>query len=244
MEKKIQDIIENNTFDQLSEQSLLELKDWCTTRDEFNQLKSLYETLSTLQQKSNLEPKKQTKESLDALFMKKHSMGKSASLSNSILRTIYPIDKEFYKRPLVQLAALIVIVLLILPFLNAPDKLISSHNQVANIKADNTSSNNEKSLKKNELISDVKKNTPVKIAQSMPVNETIQFVELAKMEFVEVSDYSTNNDEPMVIDAFVQEESVVSQPMGKTMKKENAANKDQVLINDNQLIINLISTTY
>ena len=80
MEKKIQDIIENNTFDQLSEQSLLELKDWCTTRDEFNQLKSLFETLSTLQQKSNLEPKKQTKESLDALFMKKHSMGKSASL--------------------------------------------------------------------------------------------------------------------------------------------------------------------
>ena len=244
MEKKIQDIIENNTFDQLSEQSLLELKDWCTTRDEFNQLKSLYETLSTLQQKSNLDPKKLTKESLDALFMKKHSMGKSASLSNSILRTIYPIDKEFYKRPLVQLAALIVIVLLVVPFLNAPDKLISSHNQVANIKADNTSSNNEKSLKKNELISDVKKNTPVKIAQSMPVNETIQFVELAKMEFVEVSDYSTNNDEPMVIDAFVQEESVVSQPMGKTMKKENAANKDQVLINDNQLIINLISTTY
>ena len=244
MEKKIQDIIENNTFDQLSEQSLLELKDWCTTRDEFNQLKSLFETLSTLQQKSNLEPKKQTKESLDALFMKKHSMGKSASLSNSILRTIYPIDKEFYKRPLVQLAALIVIVLLILPFLNAPDKLISSHNQVANIKADNTSSNNEKSLKKNELISDVKKDTPVKIAQSLPVNETIQFVELAKMEFVEVSDYSASNDEPMVIDAFVQEESVVSQPMGKTMKKENAANKDQVLINDNQLIINLISTTY
>lgn len=244
MEKKIQDIIENNTFDQLSEQSLLELKDWCTTRDEFNQLKSLFETLSTLQQKSNLEPKKQTKESLDALFMKKHSMGKSASLSNSILRTIYPIDKEFYKRPLVQLAALIVIVLLILPFLNAPDKLISSHNQVANIKAENTSSNNEKSLKKNELISDVKKDTPVKIAQSLPVNETIQFVELAKMEFVEVSDYSASNDEPMVIDAFVQEESVVSQPMGKTMKKENAANKDQVLINDNQLIINLISTTY
>ena len=244
MEKKIQDIIENNTFDQLSEQSLLELKDWCTTRDEFNQLKSLFETLSTLQQKSNLEPKKQTKESLDALFMKKHSMGKSASLSNSILRTIYPIDKEFYKRPLVQLAALIVIVLLVVPFLNAPDKLISSHNQVANIKADNANSNNEKLLKKNELISDVKKDTPVKIAQSMPVNETIQFVELAKMEFVEVSDYSASNDEPMVIDAFVQEESVVSQPMGKTMKKENAANKDQVLINDNQLIINLISTTY
>ena len=244
MEKKIQDIIENNTFDQLSEQSLLELKDWCTTRDEFNQLKSLYETLSTLQQKSNLDPKKLTKESLDALFMKKHSMGKSASLSNSILRTIYPIDKEFYKRPLVQLAALIVIVLLVVPFLNAPDKLISSHNQVANIKADNTSSNNEKSLKKNELISDVKKDTPVKIAQSMPVNETIQFVELAKMEFVEVSDYSTNNDEPMVIDAFVQEESVVSQPMGKTMKKENAGIKDQVLIDNNQLIINLIITTY
>jgi hypothetical protein len=197
-----------------------------------------------LQRKSELEPKKQTKESLDALFMKKHSMGKSVSLSNSILRTIYPIDKEFYKRPLVQLAALIVIVLLVVPFLNAPDKLISSQNQVANIKANNASSNNEKSLKKNESISNINKDTPVKIAQSLPVNETIQFVELAKMEFVEVSDYSASNDEPMVIDAFVQEESVVSQPMGKTMKKENAANKDQVLINDNQLIINLISTTY
>lgn len=244
MEKKIQDIIENNTFDQLSEQSLLELKDWCTTRDEFNQLKSLFETLSTLQQKSNLEPKKQTKESLDALFMKKHSMGKSASLSNSILRTIYPIDKEFYKRPLVQLAALIVIVLLVVPFLNAPDKLISSQNQVATLKTNNANSIKEKTDNNNKSNSDVKNVTPIKIAKALPVNETMQFVELAKMEVVEVSDYSASNDEPMVIDAFVQEESVVSQPMGKTMKKENEANKDHVLINDNQLIINLISTTY
>lgn len=244
MEKKIQDIIENNTFDQLSDQSLLELKDWCSTRDEFNQLKSLFETLSTLQQKSNLEPKKQTKESLDALFMKKHSMGKSASLSNSILRTIYPIDKEFYKRPLVQLAALIVIVLLVVPFLTAPDKLASRQNQVAIIKADNANSSKEKTVNYNNSNSDVKNATPIKIAQSLPLNETIQSVELAKMEVVEVSDYSVSNDEPMVFDAFVQEESVVSQPMDKTMKKENAGIKDQVIIDNNQLIINLISTTY
>lgn len=244
MEKKIQDIIESNTFDQLSEQSLLELKDWCATRDEFNQLKSLFETLSTLQQKSNLEPKKQIKESLDAIFMKKHSMGKSASLSNSILRTIYPIDKEFYKRPLVQIAALIVIVLLVVPFLNAPDKLTSRQNQVATLKTDSTSSNKEKSHKNSELISNIKKETPVKIAKALSLNETIQSVELAKMEIVDVSDYSASNDEPMVIDAFVQEETVVSQPIGNTMKKENATNKDQVLIDHNQLIINLISTTY
>jgi hypothetical protein len=32
--------------------------------------------------------------------------------------------------------------------------------------------------------------------------------------------------------------------MGKTMKKENAANKDQILIDNNQLIISLISATY
>jgi hypothetical protein len=244
MEKKIQDIIENNTFDQLSEQALLELKDWCTTRDEFNQLKQLFETLSTLQQKSELEPKKQTKESLDALFMKKHSMGKSASLSNSILRTIYPIDKEFYKRPLVQLAALIVLVLLVVPFLNAPEKITSNLTKVAALKTENITDNKENSIKNSETISGLKKEIPLKIAKMLPVNETIQPMELAKMEVVEVSDYSSSNDEPMVIDAFVQEESVVSQPMGKAMKKENAANNDQVLIDNNQLIINLISTTY
>jgi hypothetical protein len=244
MEKKIQDIIENNTFDQLSEQALLELKDWCTTRDEFNQLKQLFETLSTLQQKSELEPKKQTKESLDALFMKKHSMGKSASLSNSILRTIYPIDKEFYKRPLVQLAALIVLVLLVVPFLNAPEKISSNLNKVAALKTENITDNKENSIKNSETISGLKKEIPLKIAKALPVNETIQPLELAKMDVVEISDYSSSNDEPMVIDAFVQEESVVSQPMGKTMKKENAANNDQVLIDNNQLIINLISTTY
>jgi hypothetical protein len=244
MEKKIQDIIESNTFDQLSEQSLLELKDWCATRDEFNQLKSLFETLSTLQQKSNLEPKKQTKESLDALFMKKHSMGKSASLSNSILRTIYPIDKEFYKRPLVQLAALIVIVLLVVPFLNAPEKITSNLTKIASIKTDNTNSSKEKSVNNNKSNSDVKNATPLKIAKALPVNETIQSIELAKMEVVQVSDYSASNDEPMVSDAFIQEESVVSQSMGKTMKKENAANKDQILIDNNQLIISLISATY
>jgi hypothetical protein len=244
MEKKIQDIIENNTFDQLSEQSLLELKDWCTTKDEFNQLKHLFETLSTIQQKEALAPKKQTKESLDALFMKKHSMGKSASLSNSILRTIYPIDKEFYKRPLVQLAALIVIVLLVVPFMNAPDKLISRQNQVATLKTDNANSSKEKSVYNNKLNSDVKNATPIKIAKALPVNETIQSIELAKMEVVEVSDYSASNDEPMVIDAFVQEVAVVNQPMGKTMKKENTANKDQILTDNNQLIISLISATY
>jgi hypothetical protein len=244
MEKKIQDIIENNTFDQLSEQSLLELKDWCTTRDEFNQLKHLFETLSTIQQKEALAPKKQTKESLDALFMKKHSMGKSASLSNSILRTIYPIDKEFYKRPLVQLAALIVIVLLVVPFLNAPEKITSNLTKIASIKTDNTNSSKEKSVNNNKSNSDVKNATPLKIAKALPVNETIQSIELAKMEVVQVSDYSASNDEPMVSDAFIQEESVVSQSMGKTMKKENAANKDQILIDNNQLIISLISATY
>lgn len=244
MEKKIQDIIVNNTFDQLSEQALLELKDWCTTRDEFNQLKQLFETLSTLQQKSELEPKKQTKESLDALFMKKHSMGKSASLSNSILRTIYPIDKEFYKRPLVQLAALIVLVLLVVPFLNAPDKLTSSQNQVATIKIENDIEDKEKSVKNSETISGLKKEIPLKIAKALPVNETIQPLELAKMDVVEISDYNSNNDEPMVIDAFVQEVAVVNQPMGKVMKKENVANKDQIIIDNNQMIINLISATY
>ena len=244
MEKKIQDIIENNTFDQLSEQRLLELKDWCTTRDEFNQLKHLFETLSTIQQKEALAPKKQTKESLDALFMKKHSMGKSASLSNSILRTIYPIDKEFYKRPLVQLAALIVIVLLVVPFLNAPEKITSNLTKIASVKTDNTNSSKEKSVNNNKSNSDVKNATPLKIAKALPVNETIQSIELAKMEVVQVSDYSASNDEPMVSDAFIQEESVVSQSMGKTMKKENAANKDQILIDNNQLIISLISATY
>jgi hypothetical protein len=220
------------------------LKDWCTTRDEFNQLKHLFETLSTIQQKEALAPKKQTKESLDALFMKKHSMGKSASLSNSILRTIYPIDKEFYKRPLVQLAALIVIVLLVVPFLNAPEKITSNLTKIASIKTDNTNSSKEKSVNNNKSNSDVKNATPLKIAKALPVNETIQSIELAKMEVVQVSDYSASNDEPMVSDAFIQEESVVSQSMGKTMKKENAANKDQILIDNNQLIISLISATY
>jgi hypothetical protein len=244
MEKKIQDIIENNTFDQLSEQALLELKDWCTTRDEFNQLKQLFETLSTLQQKSELEPKKQTKESLDALFMKKHSMGKSASLSNSILRTIYPIDKEFYKRPLVQLAALIVLVLLVVPFLNAPDKITNNLTKVAALNTENITDNKEKSVKNSETISGLEKEIPLKLAKALPVNETIQPLELAKMDVVEISDYNSINDEPMVIDAFVQEEAVVNQPMGKTMKKENVANKDQIIIDNNQMIINLISATY
>jgi hypothetical protein len=244
MEKKIQDIIENNTFDQLSDQALLELKDWCTTRDEFNQLKQLFETLSTLQQKSELEPKKQTKESLDALFMKKHSMGKSASLSNSILRTIYPIDKEFYKRPLVQLAALIVLVLLVVPFLNAPEKITSNLTKVAALKTENDIDNKENSVKNSETISGLKKEIPLKIAKALPVNETIQPMELAKMDVVEMSDYNSNNDEPMVIDAFVQEVAVVNQPMGKAMKKEYDANKDQIIIDNNQMIINLISTTY
>lgn len=244
MEKKIQDIIENNTFDQLSEQALLELKDWCTTRDEFNQLKQLFETLSTLQQKSELEPKKQTKESLDALFMKKHSMGKSASLSNSILRTIYPIDKEFYKRPLVQLAALIVLVLLVVPFLNAPDKITNNLTKVAALNTENITDNKEKSVKNSETISGLEKEIPLKLAKALPVNETIQPLELAKMDVVEISDYNSINDEPMVIDAFVQEEAVVNQPMSKTMKKENVANKDQIIIDNNQMIINLISATY
>jgi hypothetical protein len=244
MEKKIQDIIENNTFDQLSDQALLELKDWCTTRDEFNQLKQLFETLSTLQQKSELEPKKQTKESLDALFMKKHSMGKSASLSNSILRTIYPIDKEFYKRPLVQLAALIVLVLLVVPFLNAPEKITSNLTKVAALKTENITDNKENSVKNSETISGLKKEIPLKIAKALSVNEIIQPMELAKMDVVEISDNNSINDEPMVIDAFVQEVAVVNQPMGKAMKKENDANKDQIIIDNNQMIINLISTTY
>jgi nitrogenase subunit NifH len=115
---------------------------------------------------------------------------------------------------------------------------------VAALKTENDTDNKENSVKNSETISGLKKEIPLKIAKTLPINETIQPMELAKMDVVEISDYNSNNDEPMVIDAFVQEIAVVNQPMGKAMKKENDANKDQIIIDNNLMIINLISTTY
>lgn len=117
MEKEQIDIIIKKQFTELSEKDRIQLKDWCSNEDEFEQLKLVFKGIERLKTKEIETPRTETKKSLDDLFAQKHSKGASAVWYNSILIALYPVDKPLVQRPILQIAAIGLLMLLVYPFL-------------------------------------------------------------------------------------------------------------------------------
>ncbi len=109
------DIIMKKSFFELSTEEKLSMKELFATEDEFNEIKSLFiqmEGLSSISQA----PSPKLKDGLDELFYEKYP----ASQSNRFLALIVPKEKPFYRQPLIQFAAIILLLLWIVPMFNSP----------------------------------------------------------------------------------------------------------------------------
>ena len=114
MGKDIIDIVKEKEFIQLTVEERLELKELCSTEDEFNQMKNVLLNVEGIQY-SNETPKQETKDSLDLLFSQSYPKA-SPLWYNSVLAVVIPKEKPIYRQPLVQLAAIALIIFMVIPF--------------------------------------------------------------------------------------------------------------------------------
>lgn len=125
MERDIVDIVKDKNFNQLTAEEREELKDFCTSEEEFFQLKSVFATLDSIHA-DELSPRPETKEKLDALFHETYP-GTAPIWYNSLLAVAIPREKPLYRQPLLQIAALVAVILLAVPLF---DSNVQSDNQL------------------------------------------------------------------------------------------------------------------
>jgi len=153
MEKELEHIIIQKAFEELTSTEKEQLKEWCSTEEEFNQLKMLYSEIELMNSENSLKTKASTKKSLDELFEKTHSKGVWYSAP---IKTLYPQDKSFIRRPLVQIAAVLALLFLAYPLFNKKLAEIQPK-QMAELKKDEIPT---MKAKKNEIQSELDKEVP------------------------------------------------------------------------------------
>ena len=115
MEKELVDLIAEKNFDQLNATEREALGEWCASEEEFQQMKDLFFGLEVLKNENRMTPKQETKNSLDDIFAATHSEPKTILCYNSVWMTVYPKEKAVFRRPLIQMAAAVVLLVLISP---------------------------------------------------------------------------------------------------------------------------------
>ena len=113
MEDKSIIIFKTKSFQSLSKEEKKSIRKWCETEEEFDAIKNLFIGVDAYKNLTNAKPSIKTKESLDKLFNKKH-LGAS-SKNAGILKSLFPPFKPFYLQSGFQIAALLVVAILIVP---------------------------------------------------------------------------------------------------------------------------------
>ena len=136
MEKELVNTILEKEFNELSSNERVALNDYCTSEEEFEQLKMVFLSVESLKKSETLQPRVETKNSLDDIFAQKHGHKPRAIWYNSALVVLYPTEKTFVKRPLVQIAAVALLLLLAYPLVNSTKIQDQSETQLAEVKVE------------------------------------------------------------------------------------------------------------
>ena len=192
MEKDIVDIIAEKEFIQLTENEKLELQEFCKTEEEYNQLKSVFASVNALPIEKRT-PKSETKKDLDALFAQTYP--KAAPIwYNSVLAVLIPKEKPFYRQPLLQVAAVALLIFLAVPLFN--HQLVEEKNVVAKedvkvteqeLVETKTSDNHETDLEptENEVINEVNEQEQVIKENTLPMIDDVQRSKVSSRNAVE-----------------------------------------------------------
>lgn len=117
MEKDLVDIIMEKSYTELSANEKAELNEYCSSESEYNQMKDVFQGVGGMKFET-FTPKKETKERLDRLF--DSSFPKVAPIwYMSVLATVVPKEKVVYRQPLIQIAAIGLLIFLAYPFFNS-----------------------------------------------------------------------------------------------------------------------------
>ena len=109
MNEKLEHLLKTKAFSELTEDELREFNGLCNSREEYENMQLFFSQLDKYKASQSYEAHYMTKGSLDEIFEKKHAR-------KGILVKLFPPNKPIYLSPLVQIAALIVIIFLIFEF--------------------------------------------------------------------------------------------------------------------------------
>ena len=181
MEKDIFDIILEKDFHQLNATEREELSELCSNETEFEQMKLMLGGVEVLKTE-NYSPREETKQRLDELFVQSHPKA-GPIWYNSVLAVVIPKDKPIYRQPLAQIAAILLLVFLAVPFFN--NRFDDPTVKIAQVDD-----------KKVEVESELKNEIPV-IETELP-NEIEEESDVIEMETVQISEElaSTRTAEP------------------------------------------------
>lgn len=127
MEKDIIDIVTEKEYIELTSVEREELREFCSTEDEYNQLRDVMLGIGSISFESHT-PKKESKQKLDDLFNEAYP--KVAPVwYMSVLATIVPKEKSFIQQPLLKVAAIAILALLVYPMFN--QDVVSTTEQIA-----------------------------------------------------------------------------------------------------------------
>lgn len=117
MKKDLIDTIMEKDYHALTASEREELKSFCNSEDEYNQMKEVFIGVEGMSWE-HPKPKAETKQRLDELF--DNTYPKAAPVwYSSVLTVVVPKDKPVHRQPLAQIAAIALLVLLTVPFWNS-----------------------------------------------------------------------------------------------------------------------------
>ena len=182
MEQELVTIVMSKSFVDLSEGELQSLSEWCTTKEEFDQLKMVFQGAVNLRESTNSEPRLENKLALDQLFQ--DTYGKRDR--SGFLKMVYPEEKPLMMRPLIQVAAIGLIALISLPFFRTND--VHSTLQTAKVTTENK--------KVDKTMSDLQSDKPVLVAKNeVPVKANKSEVTIESLSQLEDTRFIVNSDE-------------------------------------------------
>ena len=159
MNKELVEIVVNKSFVELSMSEKEQLFEWCSTEEGFDQLKNVFIEVELMKNQSTENVRPSTKEKLDLLFTEKYKVGDAVRWNSSIGKLIYPFDKPFHRRPIIQIAALLLLLLLAFPLL-MKNKEISKISQLAKNEVKEGEKKISKPKKNKEQSPEESSNTP------------------------------------------------------------------------------------
>ncbi len=115
MKKDIVDIVMEKEFIELTAEERSELSEFCSSEEEFNQIRQVFNGVEGMSFE-NPAPRPETKYRLDDLFEQAHP--KAPVWYNSFLALLVPREKPFYRQPLLQAAAVLLLLFMTVPFVN------------------------------------------------------------------------------------------------------------------------------
>ncbi|MFN5785799.1 MAG: hypothetical protein ACK457_07490 [Flavobacteriia bacterium] len=145
MEKELVKLLLEKDYTELSPSERVALREWCSGEEEFEHLKSVIQGVDQIRMVRQFAPRPEVKSSLDALFEQRHAKQAPMLWYNSIMLALYPKDKPLTHRPLLQLAAVTLLLIIVYPFL-FNSEIVEKKQQVAQVEEQKESIQTDKEL--------------------------------------------------------------------------------------------------